>query len=171
MFLAFKFTGFGLGLRLKHRIWEKSHIRQESQRRKRPHHRCPVMGKWDNCPLEIMKKMCSIVRVKRWHTARECDNGHVLDVTVEHVREGQETLYLPTNSTNIHACRLLIDKLKFPTNERNALQHVKHTAWFPERAVSGTRHQGAPRMSWIDNVLTWSGKTYGELKALHKMDR
>jgi len=32
MFLAFKFTGFGLGLglRLKHRICQKSHIRQES---------------------------------------------------------------------------------------------------------------------------------------------
>jgi len=28
--LAFKFTGFGLGLRLKHRIWKKSQIRQES---------------------------------------------------------------------------------------------------------------------------------------------
>jgi len=40
-----------------------------------------------------------------------------------------------------------------------------------ERAVNGTRHQGAPRMSWIHNVLTWSGKTYGLLKALHKMER
>jgi len=35
-----------------------------------------------------------------------------------------------------------------------------------EGAVNGTRHQGAPRMSWIHNVLKWSGKTYGELKAL-----
>jgi len=34
-----------------------------------------------------------------------------------------------------------------------------------ERAVHGTRHQGAPRMSWIHNVLKWSGKIYGELKA------
>jgi len=34
-----------------------------------------------------------------------------------------------------------------------------------EGAVDGTRHQGAPRMSWIHNVLKWSGKTYGELKA------
>jgi len=33
-------------------------------------------------------------------------------------------------------------------------------------AVDGTRHQGAPRMSWIHNVLKWSGKTYGELKGL-----
>jgi len=30
-----------------------------------------------------------------------------------------------------------------------------------EGAVNGTRHQGAPRMSWIHNVLKWSGKTYG----------
>jgi len=35
-----------------------------------------------------------------------------------------------------------------------------------EGAVNGTRHQGAPRMSWIHIVLKWSGKTYGELKAL-----
>jgi len=35
-----------------------------------------------------------------------------------------------------------------------------------EGAVNGTRHQGAPCMSWIHNVLKWSGKTYGELKAL-----
>jgi len=35
-----------------------------------------------------------------------------------------------------------------------------------EEAVNVTRHQGAPRMSWIHNVLKWSGKTYGELKAL-----
>jgi len=33
-------------------------------------------------------------------------------------------------------------------------------------AVNGTRHQRVPRMSWIHNVLKWSGKTYGELKAL-----
>jgi len=33
-------------------------------------------------------------------------------------------------------------------------------------SVDGTRHQGAPRMSWIHSVLKWSGKTYGELKAL-----
>jgi len=35
-----------------------------------------------------------------------------------------------------------------------------------EGAVNGTRHQGALRMSWVHNVLKWSGKTYGELKAL-----
>jgi len=35
-----------------------------------------------------------------------------------------------------------------------------------EGTVDGTRHQGAPRMSWIYNVLKWSGKTYGKLKAL-----
>jgi len=35
-----------------------------------------------------------------------------------------------------------------------------------EGAVDGTKHEGAPRMSWIHNVLKWSGKTYGELKAL-----
>jgi len=35
-----------------------------------------------------------------------------------------------------------------------------------ERAVNGTRHQGAPRISWINNVLKWSGKTYWELKVL-----
>jgi len=35
-----------------------------------------------------------------------------------------------------------------------------------EGAVNGTRHQGGPRMSWIYNVLKWSGKTCGELKAL-----
>jgi len=35
-----------------------------------------------------------------------------------------------------------------------------------EGAANGTRHQEAPRMSWIHNVLKWSGKTYGELKAL-----
>jgi len=35
-----------------------------------------------------------------------------------------------------------------------------------EGAVNGTKHQGAPRMSSIHNVLKWSGKTYGELKAL-----
>jgi len=29
-----------------------------------------------------------------------------------------------------------------------------------EGAVDGTRHQGAPRMSWIHNVLKWGGKTY-----------
>jgi len=43
-----------------------------------------------------------------------------------------------------------------------------------EGAVNGTRHQGSPRMSWIHNVLKWSGKTYGELKALaqwHKIER
>jgi len=34
-----------------------------------------------------------------------------------------------------------------------------------EGAVNGTRHQRAPHMSWIHNVLKWSGKTYGELKA------
>jgi len=33
-----------------------------------------------------------------------------------------------------------------------------------EEAVDGTRHQGAPRMSWIHNVLKWSGKTYEDLK-------
>jgi len=40
-----------------------------------------------------------------------------------------------------------------------------------EGAVDGTRHQGAPCMSWIHNVLKWSGKTYGELKALAQQDR
>jgi len=35
-----------------------------------------------------------------------------------------------------------------------------------EGAVNGTRHQGAPRISWIHNVLKWSSNTYGELKAL-----
>jgi len=35
-----------------------------------------------------------------------------------------------------------------------------------EGAVDGTRHQRAPRVSWIHNVLKLSGKTYGELKAL-----
>jgi len=35
-----------------------------------------------------------------------------------------------------------------------------------EGPVDGTRQQGALRMSWIHNVLKWSGKTYGELKAL-----
>jgi len=35
-----------------------------------------------------------------------------------------------------------------------------------EGAVNGTRHQGAPRVSCIHNVLKWSGKPYGELKAL-----
>jgi len=35
-----------------------------------------------------------------------------------------------------------------------------------EEAVDGTRHQRAPRMSWTHNVLEWSGKTHGKLKAL-----
>jgi len=35
-----------------------------------------------------------------------------------------------------------------------------------EGAVNGTRHQGAPRISWIHNVLKWGDRTYGELKAL-----
>jgi len=37
-----------------------------------------------------------------------------------------------------------------------------------EGALDGTRHQGAPRMSWIHNVLKWSGKTYEELKVLEQ---
>jgi len=35
-----------------------------------------------------------------------------------------------------------------------------------EGAVNGTRHQEAPHMSWIHNVLKWGGKTYGKLKVL-----
>jgi len=30
-----------------------------------------------------------------------------------------------------------------------------------EGAVNGTRHRGSPRMSWIHNVLKWSGKPMG----------
>jgi len=35
-----------------------------------------------------------------------------------------------------------------------------------EGAVNGTRHHIKHRMFWIHNVLKWSGKIYGELKAL-----
>jgi len=40
-----------------------------------------------------------------------------------------------------------------------------------EGAVDGTRHQGAPCMSWIHNVLKWSGKTYVKLEAWHKIEK
>lgn len=40
--------------------------------------------------------------------------------------------------------------------------------WRIEEAVTGTRHQGTPRINWTNKLLEWSGRTYvvGLLQAL-----
>jgi len=66
--------------------------------------------------------------------------------------------------------QILIKKVNATQNSVLFLMFVDYTKAFDmvshPKLFKVLLEIGAPRMSWIHNVLKWSGKTYGELKAL-----